>query len=412
MGSLKLKLIPIIILLSGPPAFRKTENTNNTLIPEVDIWIIIQIIAYLVAFFLMLTHINKQFKFKKNIFDYLIFATFFSLSVSCILSDDIITSAAYTFLYFIGVYFYYYSKNYYFNINEESIIYVYILIRNIFFTLLLIVAFFYIFTDGYVVSGFRISGGRIANVLIICPIIFLISCFIYSTKYNNLLNKICIVSSLFFLFFAYSRSTWWSSLFLTFFLFIKLFFYNSSNTKNINTKFFYHFLVISFVIIMILYFSEIMNFLTRGQEDIFHLSGRDVIAQWVFSYMSENFFGLGLGTGFKRIFPFLTHFNPYEFENKNIGTAHNAYLEIFMAGGWISLISFSLMSILPLLYFIKNFKKIINSNFYLLFILFIHLILNNMVNAQSTLPSYLIFSFSWFILALTNLYIYHKDKLN
>ena len=77
MGSLKIKLIPIIILLSGPPAFRKTENTNNTLTPEVDIWIIIQIIAYLVAFFLMLTHINKQFKFKKNIFDYLIFANFF-----------------------------------------------------------------------------------------------------------------------------------------------------------------------------------------------------------------------------------------------------------------------------------------------------------------------------------------------
>tara|TARA_B100001741_G_C16553187_1_gene600634 strand:+ start:1434 stop:2666 length:1233 start_codon:yes stop_codon:yes gene_type:complete len=409
MGSLKIKLIPIIILLSGPPAFRKTENTNNTLTPEVDIWIIIQIIAYLVAFFLMLTHINKQFKFKKNIFDYLIFANFFSLFVSCILSNDIVTSAAYTFLYFIGVYFYYYSKNYYFDINEQSIVYVYILIRNIFSILLLLVAFFYIFTEGYVISGLRISGGRIANVLIICPIIFLISCFIYSTKYNNLLNKICIVSSLFFLFFAYSRSTWWSTLFLTFFLFIKLYFFNSSNSKNVNIKFFFHFLVFSLIIIMILYFSEIMNFLTRGQDDVFHLSGRDIIAEWVFSYMSENFFGLGAGTGFKRIFPTLIYyFDPLEMDPRNIGTAHNAYLEIFVSGGWISFVSYTLLSVFPLIFFIKNFKKILKSNFYLLFLLFVLVISNNMVNATSTMPSYLAFSYSWLILALINIYIYSK----
>ena len=145
----------------------------------------------------------------------------FSLLVSCLISDDIVTSAAYTFLYSIGVYFYYYSKKFYFDVNEDSIIQVYILIRNVFLSLLLIVLMFYLLTDGYVVAGYRISGGRIANVLIIAPIIFLISCFISTTSYNNLTNKIAIVLSLFFLFEAFSRSTWWSTIFTTFLLYIK-----------------------------------------------------------------------------------------------------------------------------------------------------------------------------------------------
>lgn len=56
----------------------------------------------------------------------------------------------------------------------------------------------------------------------------------------------------------------------------------------------------------------------------------------------------------------------------------------------------------------KNFKKILKSNFYLLFLLFVLVISNNMVNATSTMPSYLAFSYSWLILALINIYIYSK----
>jgi O-antigen ligase len=408
MSRLSYKLIPIIILLSGPPAFRKMADTNNILTATVDIWIIYQIIGYMLALFLMFKYRNKYINFDKNIYDYLIFLNFFSLLVSCLISDDIVTSAAYTFLYSIGVYFYYYSKKFYFDVNEDSIIQVYILIRNVFLSLLLIVLMFYFLTDGYVVAGYRISGGRIANVLIIAPIIFLISCFISTTSYNNLTNKIAIVLSLFFLFEAFSRSTWWSTILTTFLLYIKIFFYSANKSDTIKNQINFFLVVIFIILIFSLYFSEIKIYLTRGQDDVFSVSGRDVIAEWVFGYMKDNFFGLGLGTGFKRIFPFLTHFNPYEFENASIGTAHNAYLEILMAGGWMSLISFSFISILPLIYFIKNFKKIINSNFYPLFILFIFTTLNNMVNAQSTLPSYLIFSFSWLVLALINLYIYRK----
>ena len=125
MSRLSYKLIPIIILLSGPPAFRKMADTNNILTATVDIWIIYQIIGYMLALFLMFKYRNKYINFDKNIYDYLIFLNFFSLLVSCLISDDIVTSAAYTFLYSIGVYFYYYSKKFYFDVNEDSIIQVY-----------------------------------------------------------------------------------------------------------------------------------------------------------------------------------------------------------------------------------------------------------------------------------------------
>ena len=97
---------------------------------------------------------------------------------------------------------------------------------------------------------------------------------------------------------------------------------------------------------------------------------------------------------------------------ENIGTAHNAYLEILMAGGWLSFFSYLLFSITIVIYFLFNFKKIITSNIYLVYLLFLYQVIINMVNAQSTIPAYSLFFMFWLLLSLTNINIFHTRKLN
>ena len=105
--------------------------------------------------------------------------------------------------------------------------------------------------------------------------------------------------------------------------------------------------------------------------------------------MDGRIFGFGLGTGFKRMFPSLIgNFDHLGLAAENIGTAHNAYLEILMAGGWLSFFSYLLFSITIAIYFLFNFKKIITSNIYLVYLLFLYQVIINMVNAQSTIPAY------------------------
>lgn len=368
-----------------------------------------QIVSYFFSFYLMIKFHNQNIISKKNIFDLLILFNFLSLLISSFLSNNFVISLAYTFLYFVGIYLYYYTKGIYYNLNENNILEIYILIRNIFFSLLIIVLFFYFFTEDYVAVENRIYGGRIANLLIICPIIFIISLFLTTTTKNNLLNKICLVFSFTLIFFAYSRSTWWATIFLTILLYCKILFVDYKK-KEKKLKFFSILAIIIFTVILIFNFSEVLFILSRGQENPFSTSGRDIIAKWTIDYMDDRFFGLGLGTGFKRIFPTLIYnFDYLGLEAEKIGTAHNAYLEILVSGGWISFLSLIFLSIIPILFFIKNFKKIIKSNYYLLFLIFLFLIMNNMVNASSTIPSYLTFSVFWLILSIINLIIYKKN---
>jgi len=361
----------------------------------------------------MIKYFNKINNYRKDIFDLLIFFNFLSLLISCFLSKNFVISFAYTLLYFVGIYLYYYFKGIYFDLNENNILEIYIIIRNVFFSLLLLVLFFYFFTEDYVSTEKRLYGGRIANLLIICPIIFLISLYLTTTTKNNVLNKLCLISSLIIIFFAYSRSTWWSTIFLTILLYFKIFFIDYEKKEKQKLKFFTIVIILIFILFLFLNFSEISFILSRGQEDPFSTSGRDIIAAWVIDYMNERLFGLGLGTGFKKIFPTLIGNFDYlgGLEVEKIGTAHNAYLEILMSGGWFSFFCYIFLSILPILFFVRNFKKIIRSNFYLLFLIFIFLIMNNMVNATSTIPSYLTFSIFWVTLSAINLLIYQK-KIN
>ena len=56
----------------------------------------------------------------------------------------------------------------------------------------------------------------------------------------------------------------------------------------------------------------------------------------------------------------------------------------------------------------KNIKKLINSNFFLLFVIFLFLISNNLINASSVMPSYATFGLFWLILSLINIHIRKK----
>ena len=116
--SVQLKTLPFIIFLFGPPAFRKLGDQTNILVAQVDVWIAIQIILYLFSFYLMIKFFDRRIILSRNFFDLIIAINLLSLIISALLSNDIITSLAYTFLYFIGIYYYYYSKNLYQDIND------------------------------------------------------------------------------------------------------------------------------------------------------------------------------------------------------------------------------------------------------------------------------------------------------
>ena len=184
---------------------------------------------------------------------------------------------------------------------------------------------------------------------------------------------------------------------------------NENKSDNLRKRSIFYFFIFFLIVLTLIYFSEIINFLTRGQKDPFSLSGRDLISYWVFDQMNDNLFGYGLGTGFKRIFPILIGvFDQYGLDSKTIGTAHNAYLQILFEGGWISFVCYILLTIFPILYFIKNIKKLINSNFFLLFVIFLFLISNNLIDASSIIPSYTTFGLFWLILSLINIHIRKK----
>ena len=411
--SVQLKTLPFIIFLFGPPAFRKLGDQTNILVAQVDVWIAIQIILYLFSFYLMIKFFDRRIILSRNFFDLIIAINLLSLIISALLSNDIITSLAYTFLYFIGIYYYYYSKNLYQDINDIKLISIYIFVRNIFTSLLIIVLFFYFFDDSYVLKDNKIFGGKIVNIAVVSPIVFFISFYLLHKKENNVFNVICLFISIFFIFNSFSRTTWWTTIFFTFLLFIKFNFYDNKYKKNLKYKFYTFLTIILIFILFFFYYQEIFNFLTRGQSRPFSLSGRDIIATWVFEQMDGRIFGFGLGTGFKRMFPSLIgNFDHLGLAAENIGTAHNAYLEILMAGGWLSFFSYLLFSITIVIYFLFNFKKIITSNIYLVYLLFLYQVIINMVNAQSTIPAYSLFFMFWLLLSLTNINIFHTRKLN
>lgn len=383
---------------------------TNILSTNIDIWIIIQILSYFVAFFLMIKFRKNNLNKKKNINDLLLGFILISLIISSLLSSELLVSTAYTFLFFVGIFSYYYYEDIFNDLNEEKIIQIYKLIRIIFIFLLIIVVLLNLFSSGYVATESRISGGRVANVLVISPIVLFISIYLMLNGSKDFINIFCIILSATVIFFAYSRSTWWSTIFFSFLLMLKVLFLKDNNElKKLKQRSILYFTLFILIVVTLFFYSEIINFLTRGQKDPFSLSGRDLIAKWVFEQMKNNIFGLGLGTGFKRIFPTLIgYFEQYGLEAEHIGTAHNAYLSMLISGGWISFLSYILLSILPIIFFIKKFKLLIKSNFYLLFIIFLFLISNNMVNATAVMPSYLTFGLFWLILSLINICILKK----
>ena len=198
--SVQLKTLPFIIFLFGPPAFRKLGDQTNILVAQGDVWIAIQIILYLFSFYLMIKFFDRRIILSRNFFDLIIAINLLSLIISALLSNDIITSLAYTFLYFIGIYYYYYSKNLYQDINDIKLISIYIFVRNIFTSLLIIVLFFYFFDDSYVLKDNKIFGGKIVNIAVVSPIVFFISFYLLHKKENNVFNVICLFISIFFIF--------------------------------------------------------------------------------------------------------------------------------------------------------------------------------------------------------------------
>ena len=107
MKLLSLKFLPFIILLSGPPAFRKMSVDTNIVEANIDIWIIIQIIAYFTAFYLMIKNMPKNIHYDKDIYDVVIFLTLISLNTS-----DLYTVTSQSDMKFISK-FYVFKKNTY-----------------------------------------------------------------------------------------------------------------------------------------------------------------------------------------------------------------------------------------------------------------------------------------------------------
>jgi hypothetical protein len=404
----------LFIFLIGPPAFRNDNNFFSASSGSQDIWLILKVITYLYLLYKIYSLNSLIIKENPNIsivdnklIKYGFLIIIINLIISSLLSDKKLYSFTYTIYYSFGFYFYIVLTRY-FTLYLDDLEKILKNIRNIFSYLIIFTIFFSFFFENYfglvyTENFIRLSGAKVSDFKFIPLITFLIcmNYHLFKSESNDKINLFFLFISIIGLYLGQTRSSIFLALF--FFLIMNLvsFFLVQNNNKIKNKKFFH----ILFFILLILFidYSFIENIITRSNTvSITDITGRGTIWDFVLVMMKESFFGFGISAGFKDIFQSLPSMIILPDGNylltQNIGNSHNFYLDMLVAGGWIS---FFLISLIHLILNYKNlflFNK--NSSSKILFILFFATTIAQFFDNNVMTPSSNSYAFYWVLLAL------------
>jgi len=422
-------IFPLFIFLIGPPAFRSMFDEFHSSSGSIDFWMIIKIISYfyILIFFLKLSISNKYNDLKTNlnndfIINFLFSIIFLSFIISSLLGDNTVYSLFYTTLYFMGFYFYYNFSKLFIIFYSKNLINLISLIRNIFIGIIIITIIISMIYPDIVgvreIGGIKkITGNKVSDFKFIPMITFIISLYFYlniNKGSSNAINLLCIAISLLALYYSQTRSIIYTSIIISFFT---LFFYlinRSKNNLNIKKKFLFFYIIIIFLLLIPNNF--ILDVLTRSNTvNITDMSGRGFIWKFIVDLMKENFFGYGMGSGFKDIFTKIPNFYLGNTDKllitKGIGNSHNFYLDFLVAGGWIAFFSIIFIHIIIIFRCIKNYIKYKSLSSIILFVLFTSTSLVSFFDSFALIPTSNTFAFYWILIALISTE-YRKENIN
>ncbi len=345
------KKYPIFLLALGPPIFRPAKGIDITH-GQVDIWSFFQVgLIVLVSIPAILRLISADsITIPVQIRSILRLAFFLGLLfvLSTIYTTDRLTTVAYSICYFLTLI-----------CMVEFIVHVYwdppswmqclYQLRLIAFILLVILLFTLFFDPGLILTsvidaGFRLLGGGVAPMPIICPIIAIISA---HTLLHNLESRI---RSAFFLFVglagtAIARSRGSEVALLFALAFVVMYWARlSRRTMYVFISGFILFILLSGVIVEFIGIERIWDIINRGEgvSGIESASGRTYIWSFVLHYCISHPWGMGYVAGFR------TSFRNYyslglPIVVSRIGNAHNAFIQVLADAGWLALIIYLIM---------------------------------------------------------------------
>jgi len=418
-----ISIMPIIIMLIGPPGFREYDLKFDASQGSMDIWVIFKTFSYLFIFLFCAIVVlkNKNYMSLNEKTGVAIFSIFFIVSniISSIYSSNTFYSLQLTFLFFIGFFYFLVFQNLLQKENNFSKIYFIKLCRQI-YTALLLITFFFVFINpkiaGLILNedfGVRIQGSKICDFRFTSLAVFVISFYLYFHDNFKKKDLFYLLFSILCLYFSKTRGAIMPAIILAAIIFISFLRKDDSKNKS-NFLPFYLFFIFSSMII-IFFQDQVVNILTRNQTtSLTSLSGRDIIWSWSFDYMANHFWGAGFANGFKSIFTNLPiMINPETgavLFTKSIGNAHNVFIEVLVSSGWIAFFSFIFLIILSFLKNFKNNKSKIDlfekREEHLILMLFCALILFSFFDATMLVPTSNSFGFFWTIIIL----IYTNNK--
>lgn len=345
------KIYPIFLLAFGPPVFRLPGSVDITR-GQVDIWGFFQVgLLVLVAIPVILRLVAADsISIPIQIRSILRLAFFLGLLfiLSTVYTTDRLTTIAYSICYFLTLI-----------CMVEFIVRVYrnppnwiqcmYQLRLIALILLVLVFMTLLFNSSLVLNseidtGFRFSGGGVAPMPIICPIITIISA---HALLHNLESR---VRSVFFLFIGLTGTlitrSRGSEIALLFALaFIVMFWARlSRRTMYVFISGFILFILLSGVFVGFIGTERIWNIFNRGEErgGIQSASGRTYIWSFVIHYCISHPFGMGYVAGFRTIFRDYYSLG-LPLVVSRIGNAHNAFIQVLADAGWLALIIYLIM---------------------------------------------------------------------
>jgi len=413
MISYKQIYFSLFLFLLGPPAFRDTNHVFYAAEGQTDIWIFVKVFSYIIIFYILF----KQYSYLKvttnrnnKFLNFNFFIIFILFYLSSLFGPRPQYSISYTTLFLFGFIFYNLYLNLFLNLKDFKLINLIQIINHTLIFLIIFTILLSIFFPNYVSvvkneNFYRIIGNKISDFKVIPIFTLTISfiSFLFLSKNILNINLFYSIISILALYLSQTRSTIFIS-FLIIFIFTIVFFKTNEKNKNyLNKKILFYFLILFFLTYLSLDF--ILSTFTRGNTvSFFELSGREFVWSTIINHMESKFLGFGLGYAVKDLFLNLPNYYNIASDSllitKNIGSAHNFYLEFLISGGWICFICiifihiYLLKTSIDLLFFNGDLESKIIGTLYFVFI-FIALF-----DSFAFVPTSNSFAFYWILITM------------
>lgn len=346
-----LKRYPILLLAFGPPIFRASSGIDATK-GVVDFWAFIQVgwISVLAIRAILRIAYAKSFIIPKQIRSALRLAFILGLLflVSAAYSTNPLVSVAYSILYiFAWICVVEFIANVHMK-PPEWLQFIFQL-RLIAFILFDLVVLTVVFNPKIVMVvipdiGIRLSGGTVASIAVICPLMAIVSAyaFLYSleSKARSVFYFLVGITGTVI---TQSRG---SELALLFSLFILLFTWAKTGKRFAQLTLSGVMAAIVLIGLLVGYYGglRLWSVLNRGQSTIGieSASGRTEVWMFVIKYCMSHPQGMGYIAGFRSIFREYYALG-LQFDVSRIGTAHNAFIQVLADAGWLAFIIYVMM---------------------------------------------------------------------